>query len=105
MSTSTVTLTKKQWQSFLKALQGLARQCNDVDINQGIIRQRSNDYAAIFEVDLRPVVGELTWTISNLNEKLKTLKAFTGGVTLEPGPDEVVVSALCAYNDETLTHW
>jgi hypothetical protein len=92
MSTATVTLTKKQWQSFCKTLQGLARQCNDVDINQGIIRQRSNGSAAIFEVDLRPVVGELTLTITNLKEKVKTLKAFTGGVTLEPGQNEVVVS-------------
>jgi hypothetical protein len=104
MSTSTVTLSKKQWQSFLKALKGLARQCNDVDINQGIIRQHSNGSAAIFEVDLKPVVGELTLTITNLKEKLKTLKAFTGGVTLEPGPDEVVftdgVSSLTIMNPD-----
>lgn len=92
MSTSTVTINQKQWKFFCKTLRGLARQCNDVDINQGIIRQRSNDSSAIFEVDLRPVVGGLTLTITNFKEKLKLLKAFTGGVTIEPGQNEVVFS-------------
>jgi len=92
MSTSTVTLTRKQWQSFCKTLQGLARQCNDVVINNGIIRQRSNGSAAIFEVDLRPVVGELTLTISYFKEKLKTLKIFKSGVTIELGEKEAIFS-------------
>ena len=92
MSTSTLTLTGKQWKSFCKTLGGLARQCNDVDINQGIIRQRSNDSSAIFEIDLRSVVGGLTLTISNFKEKLKTLKMFKSGVTITPGQDEVVIS-------------
>ena len=92
MSTSTLTLTGKQWKSFCKTLGGLARQCNDADINQGIIRQRSNDSSAIFEIDLRSVVGGLTLTITNFKEKLKTLKMFKSGVTITPGQNEVVFS-------------
>ena len=92
MSTSTLTLTGKQWQSFCKILGGLARQCNDVDINQGIIRQRSHGSAAIFEVDLRPFFGGATFPISNFKEKLKTLKMFKSGVTITLGQNEVMIS-------------
>jgi hypothetical protein len=92
MSTSTLTLTGKQWESFCKVLKGLARTCNDVDINEGIIRQRSNDGAAIFKADLRPFVGGATLTITNLKEKLKTLKMFKSGVTITLAEDEALLS-------------
>ena len=92
MSTTTVTLNKKQWISFCKVLTGLARACNDVDINDGMIRQRSNDRSAIVEIDLRPVVGGLTFTIANVKEKLKTLKMFKRRLTITLGEKEAVLS-------------
>lgn len=92
MSTSTVTVPGKQWKSFCKILEALARQCIDVHIQGGIIRQRSNDYSATFEIDLRPVVGASTFTIDYFENKLKILKNLTGRVTITPGTEEVVFS-------------
>ncbi|MBM4305100.1 MAG: hypothetical protein FJ123_00035 [Deltaproteobacteria bacterium] len=92
MSTPTVTLTARQWKSFCKVLTGLARACNDVDINEGMIRQCSNDRDAIFEVDLRPLVGGAAFTIPYFKEKLKPLKSFKSGVTITLGQNQAVFS-------------
>lgn len=99
MNAPTVTLSEKQWKSFCKVLRGLARACNDVVIDDGIIRQRSNDSSAIFEVDLKPIVGGATFTISNFKEKLKTLKTLKSRVTITLGQSEAVFSdALSFYS-------
>lgn len=103
MSTSMVTIDKKQWKSFCKALEGLARQCNDVDINDGIIRQRSNDYSAVFEVDLRAIVGGSTFTLTYFEKKLKMLKTLTNRVTIEPEPEKVVFAdGVSSYSIQAL---
>lgn len=52
--------------------------CNDVDIRSGVIRQKTNDGAVVFEVDLTSVLGELNIPISNLKEKLDLFKVFMG---------------------------
>lgn len=52
--------------------------CNDVDIREGFIRQKTNDGAVVFEVDLTSVIGELNIPISNLKEKLDLFKIFLG---------------------------
>jgi len=92
MNTTTVTLNKKQWNSFGKVLKGLAKACLDVDILGGMIRQKSTNTTALFGVDLRPFFGDATFTISNVKEKLKPLKMFKNGVTITLGQSEAVFS-------------
>lgn len=92
MSITKLTLNGKQWKSFCKTLEGLGKQCNDADINDGVIRQRSNDAAAIFEVDMTSMLGSSTFSISNIKEKVDLLKDLSGEVTIEPGQNKVVFS-------------
>ena len=101
MSTKVV-LNEKQWKTFRNILQGLSKQCNDVDIFNGVIRQRSNDSSAIFEVDLTSILGNLTLTISNTVEELERLKDLTGQLTIEAEEMKVVLSdGTSSYNRPT----
>lgn len=92
MSSTKVTLDEKQWKSFCKTLQGLGKQCNDADINDGVIRQRSNDVGAIFEVDMTAMLGSSTFTIPNIKGKLNILKNLTGQVSIEADQNKVLFS-------------
>jgi len=92
MSNTKVTLNEKQWKSFCKTLEGLGKQCNDVDIKDGVIRQRSNDRFSIIEVDTKAMLGNSTFAIANIKEKLKVLKGLTGDVAIEAEQDKVVFS-------------
>jgi hypothetical protein len=87
-----VTLNQKHWKSFCKTLEGLALRCHDADINDGIIRQRSNDHSGILEINLRSVVGRSTFTIVYFKEKLKILSTLTGPVTIKADSEEVLFS-------------
>jgi hypothetical protein len=73
-----VNLDVQKFNDFLRCLSILRDICNDVEIRGGFIRQRSNDKANIFEVDLTPVILESDIIISNLKQKLDLLKCFTG---------------------------
>ena len=58
--------------------------CNDVEIREGIIRQKTNDGAVVFEIDLTPLLGDLNIRFSNLKEKLDLFKVFYNqAVTIE----------------------
>ena len=59
--------------------------CNDLIINEGIIRQRSNDKISVFDIDMRPILEEITLPLSNFKQKLELLKTFIG--------QEVTISA------------
>lgn len=99
MNITKVTLNKKQWQSFCKILQGLARQCYDADIIDGVIRQRANDTSAIFEVNMTSMLDSLTFPICPIKDNLGLLKDLVGPVTIERGQNKVVFSDdLSCYN-------
>ncbi len=51
--------------------------CNDVDIRDGMIRQRTNDSATAFEIDLSPILNDLSLPIINLKTKLELFKIFS----------------------------
>ncbi|MFW9871736.1 MAG: hypothetical protein ACFFG0_01450 [Candidatus Thorarchaeota archaeon] len=81
MTEGTVTsieLDAEEYNDFLRCLINLREVCNDVDIRGGMIRQRSNDLTAVFELDMKPVLNEINLPISNLKKKLDLLKAFSG---------------------------
>lgn len=52
--------------------------CNDVDIRNGIIRQRTNGNISIFEIDISSIVGDLSFAVIDLKQKLDILKSFQG---------------------------
>ncbi len=71
-----VSLSPSQFSEFLRCLSLLKDICNDVDIREGIIRQRTNNHSCIFEIDLKSIVTDIDMPISNLKQKLELLKCF-----------------------------
>ena len=82
--TTRIELETEEYNDFLKCLLNLKEICNDVDIRNGIIRQRSNDLNSVFEMNLSPIINDINIPISNLKKKLDLLKTFVGNsVTIE----------------------
>ena len=81
---STLNLNAGEFNDFLRCLTNLKEVCNDIDIREGFLRQRSNDKTSIFEIDMSPVLPGVSMAISDIKRKLDLLKTFAGQeVTLE----------------------
>lgn len=75
----TIGMNGHEYNDFLRCLTNLKDVCNDVDIRNGIIRQRSNDLTSIFEIDLNPIIpGGVSFALTDLKRKLDLLKSFAG---------------------------
>lgn len=75
---NTRVLSSDEYSEFFRIISIFADLCNDVDIRNGIIRQRINDNISVFEIDLTPMVGTLSIPICNLKQKLDLFKCFVG---------------------------
>lgn len=71
-----VNLNSEQYGSLIRTLSVLKDPCNDVVIQNGFIRQRTNDSAAVFEIDLTSLLSTASFIISNIKEKIDILKMF-----------------------------
>ena len=91
---SEVSLNRENFDCFLRILSVLAKgPCNDVDIYEGKIRQRSNDRSIIFEIDMSTIFGKETFHISDLTKKIILLKTFQNqDVLLKNSDDEFIFS-------------
>ena len=79
MAQSTVVLEIEPFNDFIRCLTNLKEVCNDADIRNGILRQRTNNHTSVFEVDLTAVFDETTnIALTNLKQKLELLKSFQG---------------------------
>jgi hypothetical protein len=88
-----VSLDSTQYDDLLRCLLILKDICNDVDIREGFIRQRTNDSATVFEVDLNPLISNLSLPITELKTKLEMFKMFTGQeVTISTTDDSFIIS-------------
>jgi hypothetical protein len=73
-----VNLDVAKYDEFLRVLFILKDICNDVDIRDGFIRQRTNDSATVFEANLTDVISTMSLPISELKNKLDIFKCFSG---------------------------
>jgi len=72
-------LNAEEFSDFLRCITNLKEECNDIDIKNGIIRQRSNDKTSIFQIDLTPILTDaVTMSISDIKKKLDLFKMFIG---------------------------
>ena len=71
-----VNLSMENYEQFLRCLSILKDVCNDADIHDGILRQRTNDNANVFEIDMTPIIDTLDIPLVNLKQKLDLLKIF-----------------------------
>ena len=88
----TINLDADKYDDFLRCLSNLKDICNDVDIRNGILRQRTNDNSTVFEMDLNPVVEDISLAVVDLKNKLDMLKIFSG--------QEVEISVIEATEDQ-----
>jgi len=78
METS-VNLDSDQFESFLKCLSNLKDSCTDLDLRNGVIRQRSTDKSIAFEMDLTSLVDSgINISLIDIRTKLDMLKVFSG---------------------------
>lgn len=90
---NSVSLDSAKYDEFLRCLLILKDNCNDVDIRDGFIRQRTNDNATIFEADLTAVLSNLSLPMTELKTKLDIFKCFTGSeVTVKTTEDSFFIS-------------
>lgn len=74
----TVNLSAEHYSNFLRCISSLKDICTDVDIRNGVIRQRSDDKFSVFEIVLTPLIQDLSIPISDLKQKLDLFKIFSG---------------------------
>lgn len=90
--TREVTLDAESFENLINAFSILKDACNDIDIREGIVRQRSNDRTVIFELDLTSILSDISLPISNVKTKFDLFKMFQGNdVTLEIRDDDFIV--------------
>ena len=90
--TREITLEAETFENLINAFSILKDSCNDVDIREGIIRQRSNDRTVIFELDLRPILSDISLPISNVKTKFDLFKMFQGNdVSIEIRNDDFII--------------
>jgi len=65
-----------EFTEFCRSLTILKDICNDVDMVDGVVRQRSNDKSCIFEIDMTNLINEGRLPIIQLKQKLDLLKIF-----------------------------
>lgn len=84
---TTIEMDAENFNYFLRCITNLKEICNDIDIKNGVIRQRSNNLTSVFEMDLTylsSTLSEANIPITNLKKKLDLLKTFAGqNVTID----------------------
>jgi hypothetical protein len=73
-----ISLEAEKYNDLVRCLTNLKEVSNDVSINNGIIRQRTNGNIAIFEIDISSIVSNINITMTDLKQKLELLKTFQG---------------------------
>jgi len=93
-----VNLDSGKFDELLRVLFVLTNICNDVDIRNGVIRQRTNDSATVFEVDLNSIIGNINLPINKLKEKLEIFKSFAGEeVSINATDDDYTIADSNSY--------
>lgn len=90
MTQRQVQLTSEAFETFLRSISILQDVCTDADIQQGFLRQRTNDRSTIFEIDLSPIIEDMTFPLIKLKSKVSLLKLLRGSdVTIEINDDNL----------------
>lgn len=91
----------EDFNTLLRCLTNLKEICNDVDIRNGWIRQRTNDLTSVFEMNLSSLISDASIPIAGLKKKLDILKTFSGqDVTIEINIGETESESYYIISDE-----
>jgi len=86
-----VNLSMENYEQFLRCLSILKDVCNDADIRDGILRQRTNDSANVFEIDMIPIINTLDIPLVNLKQKLDLLKIFLSQSSTQSQTIDIII--------------
>jgi len=85
------TLDSARFSDLIRILSLFRDLCNDVDIREGVIRQKTNDNISVFEIDCSSIINGLCLPISDIKQKLEVFKCFQGQeVTIENNGQEFI---------------
>lgn len=87
MPESTTVVGNDDFKKFLKCLNTIKETCNDVDIRSGVIRQRTNDNAGVYEIDLSRILGDVDLPLLPIKQKIKLIEYFSDDVKIETTSD------------------
>lgn len=75
-----ISLTAEKFDELIRCLSILKDICNDIDIKGGIIRQRTTDRVAVFEINLQKILDSdsVNIPIIGLKQKLDLFRSFSG---------------------------
>lgn len=71
-----ISMNKEEYEQFIRCLSIIKDICNDADVVDGIIRQRTNDSANVFEIDMRPLIDGVNLPLMQIKQKIDILKMF-----------------------------
>lgn len=72
----TVTVKREDYSKFINILKLFQDSCTDCMINDGIIRQCTDDRRVYVEIDLSSILGETSIDVALLKTKVQLLKSF-----------------------------
>jgi len=72
-----ISLDAEKFNQFIQCISILRDLCNDIDIRDGIVRQRSNDRTVIFEMDMTSLISNLSIPITNIKQKFDLFKMYS----------------------------
>lgn len=75
-----IEMSSETFNDFLRCLTNFIGVSNDIDIYEGMIRQRSDDNTSIFEMNLKELFDNepISLAITNIKQKIDLLKTFQG---------------------------
>lgn len=74
---SNVIIDRESFNKFINCVKLVVdSDCTDCDIEQGIIRQISNNRRSIIKINLNSIIGDIDLSISNAVQKVPLLKTF-----------------------------
>jgi hypothetical protein len=73
-----ITIDSGKFSDLVKVFSIFKDLCHDIDIREGIIRQKTNDGVCVFEIDLSSIIGNIDLPISQLKNKFDIFKSFYG---------------------------
>jgi len=93
-----ISLDTNDYDSLLSMLSMIKDMCMDIDIHDGIIRQRSDNSYVMYEADLSDLIGKMTLPLLETKPKIDLMKMFLGS-------EEVIIEAneeQYSFKDDTL---
>ena len=72
----TMLIKREDFSKFLNSIELIQDHCNDAEILDGKLRQRSNDKYTVFDFDFSNAVGGLSFMVSGLKNKISLLRSL-----------------------------